>query len=74
VLQANQLQSLQRGPPPLPRVDPPRDERQLYVLERAQVLSRDDVSRTVKGLVLELKRSGPRHVPFADNVTKGVTR
>jgi ADP-ribose pyrophosphatase YjhB (NUDIX family) len=33
-----------------------------------EVLSRDDVSRTVKGLVLELKRSGPRYVPFADNV------
>jgi len=35
-----------------------------------EVLSRDDVSRTVKGLVLELRSSGLRYVPFADNVAR----
>jgi len=35
-----------------------------------EVLNREDVSTTVKGLILKLKSSGLRYVPFADNVTR----
>jgi len=35
-----------------------------------EALSREDVSTTVKGLILKLKSSGLRFVPFADSVTR----
>uniref|UniRef100_A0A7C3WP67 NUDIX domain-containing protein n=1 Tax=Thermofilum pendens TaxID=2269 RepID=A0A7C3WP67_THEPE len=35
-----------------------------------EALSRDDVSRTVKELILRLKSSGLRHIPFADNIAR----
>jgi ADP-ribose pyrophosphatase YjhB (NUDIX family) len=39
-----------------------------------EALSREDVSRTVKGLILALKSSGLRYVPFADNVAGEAAR
>ena len=35
-----------------------------------EALSREDVSATVKGLILKLKSSGLLFIPFADNVTR----
>jgi ADP-ribose pyrophosphatase YjhB (NUDIX family) len=39
-----------------------------------EALSREDVSRTVKELILALKSSGLRYVPFADNVASEAAR
>jgi len=35
-----------------------------------EALTRDDVSRTVKELILRLKSSGLRYIPFADNIAR----